>query len=113
LGILKLTLPLFIASSLTQIIHEQFQLPIYFCSALIGLAGGIIFYKNDNIAAAIFCGSFIGMIDAPLHLGKLFFMSIISASVFFLLRNKFLGLGGKLGATAFIGVLIGKLLEKI
>lgn len=77
-------------------------------AALTGLMGSFLhlpkFYERKGLHAAIYSGSFAGMCSPELikHPMHLFYLSIIGTAVYLLLKPKFLGFGGKLGAVSFI-----------
>ncbi len=84
-------------------------------SSLVGIVGTFIFYKNKEIQAAIYCGSFAGMTDPVLFYSwiELIIISIIGGMILFFLRRSLIGLGGKLGAVAFSSLLTLMLFREI
>lgn len=81
-------------------------------AALTGLVGSFLhvpkFYERKGLHAAIYSGAFAGMISPELikHPLHLVYLSIIGTVVYLLLKPKFLGFGGKLGAVSFIASLL-------
>lgn len=77
-------------------------------AALTGLVGSFIhlpkFYERKGLHAAIYSGSFAGMCSPELikHPMHLVYLSVIGTAIYLLLKPKFLGFGGKLGAVSFI-----------
>lgn len=78
-------------------------------SAAVGLIGA---WALKPYATAIYCGSFVGMacsqiFSNPLYL---FIATLISGLVFVLSKYMFVGFGGKLGFTAFIGTFLASII---
>ena len=77
-------------------------------AALTGLMGSFLhfpkFYEKKGLHAAIYSGSFAGMISTELikHPGHLLYLSMIGTAIYLLFKQRFLGFGGKLGAISFI-----------
>jgi hypothetical protein len=79
-------------------------------SSLTTLAFWPLEKKYDAIKpSVIFCGSFIGMGE---DLSIVLFAPIVAAILSVLLKSKFVGLGGKLGAIAFVSSLLIFLIKK-
>ena len=76
-------------------------------SALVGLLGSIVFFRNKEVQASIYCGSFAGMSDPNLFYNwmELLVVSLVGGVILFFLRRRLIGLGGKLGAVAFSSLL--------
>lgn len=70
--------------------------------------------KNFNHSKlAVYTGAFAGMTTLP-HIGSiqnLLWISIFGGSLYYLLRNSFVGLGGKLGSIGFASIIIHLLLN--
>lgn len=84
-------------------------------SAIVGLAGSLIYYKYQDIQMAIYAGTFAGMSSMLLVTGllEMLILGIIGGSVLSLSRGLGQGLGGKLGASAFISGLALFALKRI
>ncbi len=90
-------------------LHQEFSLPVVVSAALVGLLGSFIPYTEQfhrHPQASMYCGAFAGMcsqniIESPI---ELLTVSVIGALIYTLLRNMFVGIGGKLGAIAFTAV---------
>lgn len=78
-------------------------------SSVVGLSAAFLF---KQYAAAIYCGSFIGMACSILFSNPLTLLiaSLISGSLFVLSIDLFAGFGGKLGFMAFSGTFLTSLL---
>lgn len=81
-------------------------------SSFVGILAGLILPviygdPGTNYAVAAFCGSFVGMtvIDRLTSEFYLFLTSFIGAIIYFFSQSNFVGLGGKLGTTAFSAVI--------
>jgi hypothetical protein len=73
-----------------------------------GLVGILAYLIIPGLGAPVYCGAFVGMTSEILlfnHL-EVAIASLITALVFILARNVFVGVGGKLGAMALIGTSI-------
>lgn len=82
-----------------------------FASSGVGLLAGLILPKiygpvGVSYAVAAFCGSFVGMtvIDRLANEFYLFVTSLFGGVIFLYTQVNFIGLGGKLGTTAFASV---------
>lgn len=86
-------------------------------SCIIGLLGTFIpLSKNiesPGVQGAIFCGSFAGMCSAEILSGPLeiFLLSFLGAFLFLITKKLFVGIGGKLGAVAFVSVALMYLIK--
>ncbi len=70
-------------------------------SSLIGIAGSWVFKRYE---IEIFTGSFVGMSSVIFFTaGGVVFASLIAAVAYLMGKNVFVGIGGKLGSSAFIG----------
>ncbi len=72
--------------------------------------------KSDylkKLPAAIYCGSFVGMssVEISPSVGFIVTAGVLTGVFFMLSKNLFLGLGGKLGSVAFLGVVVVYLLN--
>lgn len=74
-------------------------------ASVVGLVGS--FVPNKSWQAAIYSGTFAGMSSTFVvgGIGELLLTSITGGLLLILLERKFIGVGGKLGATAFVSVL--------
>lgn len=82
-----------------------------FASSMVGLIAGLIFPPlygpiGASYAVAAFCGSFVGMtvLDRLTNEFYLFVTSLFGGVIFLYSQINFIGLGGKLGTTAFASV---------
>ena len=87
---------------LTFFLNHSFGIGGVLASSTVGLAGA---WAVRKYAAAIYCGSFIGMACSIIFSNPLSLLlaSIISGALFILSSNIFVGYGGKLGFMAFAG----------
>lgn len=98
---------------LTYLLHHNFKINIVISSALIGLLGSFIPNRVSElfklkISPLIYCGSFAGMCSVDILNGhqSLALISLIGAVIYYFLKERFVGMGGKLGMTAFMAVAI-------
>jgi hypothetical protein len=79
----------------------KFQMSAVLASSLVGIFGSLILKRYE---IEIFTGSFVGMSSVVLFsdIGILV-ASIIAAVIYLSGKNVFVGIGGKLGSSAFIG----------
>lgn len=98
-------LALIIGAFVTFYLNHSIGLGGVLASAVVGLIGAWTF---KAYAAAIYCGSFIGMACSLIFSNPLYLLvaSLISAIFFVLTVHMFVGYGGKLGFTAFIGTFL-------
>lgn len=100
-------------------LREFFSLNAVIASCLIGLLGTFIpvsrFGNTRNIQATIYAGSFAGMCSAGVLSGSLqiFLLSLFGGAFFIISENIFHGIGGKLGAIAFISVSLVYLIKGV
>ena len=66
-----------------------------------------------NWPVAIYCGAFVGMTQLPLGYSYLFLATILAATFYTFSQHHFVGIGGKLGTLAFMGVLYSYIIFKI
>lgn len=72
-------------------------------SSLVGIVGSLLIKRYE---IEIFTGSFVGMCSVLLFTyGGIVFASLIASIVYLMGKNIFVGIGGKLGSSAFIGTL--------
>jgi hypothetical protein len=79
-------------------LQAQLSLSPVIASAVVGLMGSFI----PPLSAIIYIGSFAGMC-APVHLGNPYHILAISffgTGIYLVTKNRFVGLGGKMGAIA-------------
>lgn len=110
-----------IAAIITYILNNQFALGGVFSAGIVGTLGSYLTKLNPRseylkqLAGPIYCGAFIGM--TSLEFKYVYFMimtaGIITAILFFATKSLFVGVGGKLGTLAFVGVLLSMLLFKL
>ncbi len=90
-------------------LHSSLHVPVVVSAASIGLLGSFfpshLRFKH-HIQSAIYAGAFAGMCsyDIVSSVYDLMLMSIIGAALYTALRNVLIGIGGKLGAIAFVSV---------
>jgi hypothetical protein len=90
-------------------LHELLKMPVVVSAALIGLMGSFLPPSNqfqNHPQAAIYAGAFAGMCSSDVvnSTSELVIISLIGAALYTLLKNHFIGVGGKLGAIAFVSV---------
>lgn len=90
----------------SYLLNHNFQLGAVVASALIGILGAILIKKY---AIPIYCGSFAGMVSSVLveDLVLIILVALFSGILYTLGSETFKGFGGKLGATAYFGTLLG------
>ena len=90
-------------------LHQLLTVPVVVSAASMGLIGSFLptttQYQNHP-QAAIYAGAFAGMCssDVITSMYELIFISLIGAAIYTSLKNHFIGVGGKLGAIAFVSV---------
>lgn len=90
-------------------LHQLLEVPIVVSAASIGLIGSFLPKTTQfqhHPQAAMYAGAFAGMcssdvINSPY---ELVVISLIGAAIYTSLKNHFIGVGGKLGAIAFVSV---------
>ncbi|WP_413532086.1 hypothetical protein [Empedobacter brevis] len=110
-----------IAALVTYLINNQLGLGGVFSVGIIGTLGSFLTKLNSRseylkqIEAPIYCGAFIGMtsLDFKYAYWMIITAGVFTALLFFATKSLFVGLGGKLGTLAFIGVLLSMLLFKL
>lgn len=67
----------------------------------------------EKLPAAIYCGAFVGMssVEISPSVGFIVTAGVLTGVFFMLSKNLFLGIGGKLGSIAFLGVVVIYLLN--
>ncbi|WP_423189338.1 hypothetical protein ACO1PF_12235 [Alkalibacterium sp. f15] len=105
---LNILLALVGGAYITFILNHQLGLGGVLASSVIGLSGAYLF---KNYAAAIYCGSFVGMACNLIFSNPFSFMlaSLIAGILFILSEQLFKGYGGKLGFIAFCGTFLSAL----
>jgi len=90
------------ANWLTYFLNHSLDIGPVIASAVVGLAGGVLFPKYG---AAIYCGSFVGMSAKAIlpDAYALLVSSLIAGGMFVISEDTLNGIGGKLGTIAFIG----------
>lgn len=112
LNISQLILTIFIFALgfiVTQLITNLTGVSNVFSSALVGLIASFLRWKKvKDLPAIIYSGSFAGMVSFS-HVQEIWVLSsvcLLGGVLFFLLRDSFNGLGGKLGSIGFGALLI-------
>ena len=88
-------------------------------SALTGLLGSFIhfprLYERSGLHAAIYAGSFAGMCSEKLlqHPGHAFLVSLFGTGIYLLMKPRFTGFGGKLGAISFVASVLLLLVKSV
>lgn len=91
------------------LLHQELHISVVISACVVGLAGTFIPYSRAfhyHPQAAVYTGAFAGMCSSDViqSVSELIAVSIVGALIYTLLRNKFVGVGGKLGAIAFTAV---------
>lgn len=91
------------------LLHQELHISIVISACVVGLAGTLVPYSRAfhyHPQAAIYTGAFAGMCSSDViqNVYELIAVSVVGALIYTLLRNKFVGVGGKLGAIAFTAV---------
>ncbi len=116
------TLTIYLGAKTTEIIRRAFPSDTahynVIASSIVGLAGALFLLTNINhandIASALFLGSFIGMSNlAFFQIRFLVLSSIVATITFNFLLLYFDGFGGLLGSSALCGVITSRLVGKI
>ncbi len=102
-------------------LHTSTDLSNVVSSALVGLGASFlptINSKSDylkKLPAAIYCGTFIGMTSMAVQSSMLMILvaGLVSGVLYILGKNIFVGVGGKLGTIAFVGVVVLAVIERI
>jgi len=91
-----------LANWMTLILYNSLGISAVIASALVGLAGGMLF---PAYSVAIFCGSFVGMSSQAIlaDIPTVLLSSMIAGAVYVMSEYSLNGIGGKLGTIAFIG----------
>ena len=101
-----------IGAVITYYVNKINKTGTVLASSAIGLIGGLILpivyggLTGVSYAVALFCGTFVGMtiIDRLTTEFYLFISSFMGSIIYFYSQVNFVGLGGKLGTTAFASV---------
>lgn len=117
---MKETLLLILASFLGAIatfILRKYEVSSVVASCIVGIGGSLIghYTKSPQLAFIIFAGSFVGMGDYK-NFGGIYFVGIaglLTGIIYQLTNHLFTNFGGRLGAIAFIGVVITYFISKI
>lgn len=78
-------------------------------SCIVGLLGALVGYwmNSEDLSMVIFAGSFVGMTAISLASFPIMILAGLACGVIYLLAEPiFVGYGGKLGAMAFVSVLL-------
>ncbi len=102
-------------------LHTSTDLSNVVSSALVGL--GASFLPNikssseylKKLPAAIYCGTFIGMTSMAVQASILVILAagLVSGLLYILSKNIFVGVGGKLGTIAFVGVVVLVIIDRV
>jgi len=108
---LRLTISFFIGICVCLGFHQWAAFPIVVAASLSGLVFSVVRWPstdNEDVQACGYAGAFVGMCSPSLALNSvdIIVISIIGALFFTALKRHFTGVGGKLGAIAFIAVII-------
>ena len=105
----------------TYYLNNECGLGSVFAAGIVGTLGTYMYVLNPksivlkNIGTPIYCGAFIGM--STISISSIYYIialaSLFSSILFFYTKSMFVGVGGKLGTIAFIGVLLIMLLSKV
>lgn len=106
---LKLFAALVGGAYVTFLLNHQLSLGGVLASSAVGLVGAYLF---KEYAAAIYCGSFVGMACNLIFSTPLSFItaSVVAGVLYVLSVQLFRGFGGKLGFTAFCGTILASIL---
>jgi hypothetical protein len=91
-------------------LQNEFGFSAVLASASIGFAISFLNLKNkelsNDIKNAVYAGSFAGMSGESIFLlpHQTLVFGFLTAIFYLFLKNRFIGLGGKLGTVAFLGV---------
>ena len=110
-----------ISALITYILNVELGLGPVFAVGIVGVMGTYIHKINSKsryliqIAAPIYCGAFIGMstINDPYIYCIIILASLFTSFLFYSTKSLFVGVGGKLGTLAFIGVVLSMLVFKV
>lgn len=92
------------------LLQKHFEFSAVFSSALLGFSISFLKLKNEKLTQelknVVYAGSFAGMSGAPLLVNewKSALMGFFTWLIYFALSKHYLGIGGKLGTSAFLGV---------
>ena len=97
-----------------HILNVNYGLGSVLSAGIIGTLGSFIPILNKqsnylkNLPGAIYCGVFVGMSSNTITptIGFVLSAGILAGLFFLLSKNLFIGIGGKLGTMAFLGVFI-------
>lgn len=107
-----------LGAALTYYISIRFKQEPVFSSSIVVLAAALIlniFLRFDNnLVAAITCGSYAGMSSKEIikNLKMMCWIGVVSGIILFLTWPLFFAVGGKLGLVAFLAVFLSKLIAK-
>lgn len=92
------------------LLRVEFSFTPVVASAICGVVASFIpqtkLFRQQNVMCAIYSGSFAGMssISSLNSINDFILISIFGGIILTTLENKFLGVGGKLGMSAFVAV---------
>ena len=88
---------------------QKIGLNAVIASCIVGLVGALIgyFFKTEDITYVIFAGSFVGMTAISItSLPIICIAGTLCGVLYLFTENHFIGYGGKLGAIAFVSLII-------
>ena len=104
-----------IGTIITYSIQYYIGINAILSASLVGLTASFLEKKSKYIIATpIYCGAFVGMTNSSINIPLLAIASIglIAGSLFYLSKNFYGGIGGKLGTIAFSSVIASILIIK-
>lgn len=109
------------AALITYFLHHDLGLGPVFAAGIVGTLGTYLYRINPKsiylkqIGTPIYCGAFVGMSSMEVSYSYIiiFIAAFFSSILYFGTKSLFVGVGGKLGTVAFIGVVISMLLLKL
>ncbi len=104
-----------IGALLTYSLQYYVELNAILSAAIIGITASFLESKSKHILATpIYCGAFVGMTNPNLQIPIYVIATIgfIAGCIYFLSKNFYGGIGGKLGTIAFSSVIASLLIVK-
>jgi hypothetical protein len=104
-----------IGTIITYSLQYYIGLNAILSAAIIGITASFLESKSKYILATpIYCGAFVGMTNPNLQLPFIVIISIgfVAGCIYFLGKNFYGGIGGKLGTIAFTSVIASLLIVK-
>jgi hypothetical protein len=108
---IHIMLGVIIGGVLTFVLNVEFKLGAAMAAGLVGILGAYLpqfirLPKAKDYAVPVYCGAFVGM-SSTLVLSNIWLVllaSSLAALLFVVVKNVYLGVGGRLGVVAFMGV---------